>query len=53
MTLQDIAEREGTTPAAINVFLRRAFRKLRAQGLVFTCRELADELERNRRRIVE
>lgn len=48
MTLRQIAEREGTTPAAINVLLHRAFRKLRSQGLIFTCREMALELERHR-----
>jgi hypothetical protein len=48
MTLREIAEREGTTPAAINVLLGRALKKLRKRGLLITCRELSAILERNR-----
>lgn len=53
MTLQEIAESEGMTIGAVNTLLCRAFKKLRRAGLLMTARELADELERNRRGIVE
>jgi DNA-binding CsgD family transcriptional regulator len=52
-SLEEIAEAEGVSIAAIHMLLTRALRKLRAQGLLITCRELADELERNRKGIVE
>ena len=45
MSLQVIAEREGA-------LITRALGKLRRQRLLITCRELADELERNRKGIV-
>lgn len=53
MSLEAIAEIEGTTVAAVHMCLSRALRKLRSQGLVFTCRELADELDRNRRTTID
>jgi hypothetical protein len=48
MSLEAIAAAENTTPAAIHTLLTRALKKLRRQKLVFTARELAIELERNR-----
>ena len=53
MSLQEIAEIEGSTPEAIKSLLTGAMRKLRNQlrnrGLVVTtARALAAELERNR-----
>jgi hypothetical protein len=49
MSLEEIAAKEGTTPAAINTLLSRALRKLRNRGLpVYTCRELLEALERSR-----
>jgi hypothetical protein len=47
MSLEAIAEAEGTSVAAINMCLSRALRKLRSQGLQ-TAKELAIELERGR-----
>jgi hypothetical protein len=54
-SLEQIAEVEGTTVAAIHMCLPCALRKLRHEGLLITCRELAAELNRNRsrREIVE
>jgi len=51
MSLEAIAEAEGISVAAAN--MARALRKLRSQGLIFTCRELAEELEPNRRGCTE
>jgi DNA-binding CsgD family transcriptional regulator len=48
MTLKEIAEREGSTISAVNMVINRALRKLRVQGLLVTCRELAEHLDRNR-----
>jgi hypothetical protein len=49
MSLEAIAESEGTTVGAINVCLGRALKKLRKRGLqVITCRELMLELESHR-----
>jgi hypothetical protein len=53
MTLEEIAEAEGSTVSAVNICLRRALKKLRRQGLIFTARELAQELDRNRRELPE
>jgi hypothetical protein len=53
MTLEEIAEAEGSTVGAINMCLTRASKKLRQQKLIFTCRELAAELDHNRKGIVE
>jgi hypothetical protein len=53
MSLEAIAAAEGTTVAAINVLLGRALKKLRRAGLLQTARELAAELERNRKGSVE
>ena len=53
MSLEAIAEMEGTTPRAIHTLITRALRKLRKQGLIFTARELAQHLDGNRREIVE
>jgi hypothetical protein len=52
-SLEEIAAKEGTTPRAIHTLICRAFKKLRRQGLIFTARELAQELDRNRKGIVE
>jgi DNA-binding CsgD family transcriptional regulator len=49
MSLEQIAEAEGTSPRAIHTLICRALKKLRSQGLVFTARELAIELDRNRK----
>jgi hypothetical protein len=51
MSIEEIAASEGSTPAAINVLLGRALRKLRREGLIFTAKDLADELDRNRKGI--
>ena len=48
MTLAEIAEREGVSVGAVHMLLSRALRKLRRQGLLLTCKELAEALERNR-----
>jgi hypothetical protein len=48
MSLEAIAAAENTTPAAIHMCLSRALRKLRRQGLLITCRELAEALQRGR-----
>ena len=49
MSLQEIAEIEGSTPEAIKSLLTGAMRKLRKRGYrVTTARALAAELERNR-----
>jgi len=53
MSLEEIAKAEGTTVGAVNVLLGRALRKLRKQGLIRTSKELADELDRNRRESAE
>jgi DNA-binding CsgD family transcriptional regulator len=53
MSLEEIARAEGATVRAVSELLRRALRKLRAQKLIFTARELAAELARNRKGIVE
>lgn len=52
-SLAEIAAAEGTTVAAINVLLGRALKKLRRAGFLQTARELANELDRNRKGIIE
>jgi DNA-directed RNA polymerase sigma subunit (sigma70/sigma32) len=53
MSLEEIGEREGLSASAIRLVINRALRKLRGQPAVITARELAVELDRNRREIVE
>jgi hypothetical protein len=53
MSLEQIAEQEGTTPRAIHTLISRALKKLRRKGLIFTARELSQELDRGRKEIVE
>jgi DNA-binding IscR family transcriptional regulator len=47
-SISEIARAEGLTASAVNMVLHRALRKLRRDGLVTTCRELAKALEANR-----
>jgi hypothetical protein len=53
MSLEAIAQIEGTTVSAVRMLISRALKKLRASGLLITARELAQELDRNRKGIVE
>jgi DNA-binding NarL/FixJ family response regulator len=53
MTHEEIAKELGITVGAVGMCLTRALRKLRREGLIFTCRELATELDRNRKGLVE
>jgi hypothetical protein len=54
MSLEQIAQAEGMSIAAVHMTLTRALRrKLRRQGLICTCRELAQALDANRKGIVE
>jgi hypothetical protein len=53
MSLEQIAEAEGTSPRAIHTLISRALKKLRRRGLILTARELAQELDRNRKAVVE
>jgi DNA-directed RNA polymerase sigma subunit (sigma70/sigma32) len=48
-TWEEIAEAENITPGAARMCLTRALRKLRRQGLLLTCRELAEALDANRK----
>jgi galactitol-specific phosphotransferase system IIB component len=48
MSLEQIAQAEGISVAAAHMLISRALRKLRRQGLICTCAELAQELDRNR-----
>jgi hypothetical protein len=52
-SLEAIAKAEGMSVAAVHVIISRALRKLRSQGLVLICRELAQHLDANRKEIVE
>jgi hypothetical protein len=52
-SLEECARAEGISVAAAHMLISRALRKLRSQGLVKTCRELAQELDRNRKAVVE
>jgi DNA-binding IscR family transcriptional regulator len=48
MTLEEIAEVEGLSTSAVRLCLSRALLKLRRDGLVMTCREMAQHLDANR-----
>jgi hypothetical protein len=48
MSLEQIAQAEGISVAAAHMTITRALRKLRRQGLICTCRELSEALERSR-----
>jgi predicted DNA-binding protein YlxM (UPF0122 family) len=48
MSLEEIAAAEGTSVNAIHTLISRALKKLRAQKLIFTARELSIELEAHR-----
>jgi hypothetical protein len=52
-SLEQIAEAEGTSVGAVHMCLTRALKKLRRQGLIITCRELAQMLDRGRKGLVE
>jgi DNA-binding CsgD family transcriptional regulator len=55
-SIQEIAQAEGLSVSAVNMLLSRGLKKLRAlrkDGVLKTARELAAELDRNRRGIVE
>ena len=52
-SLAEIAQAEGMSIAAVHMMISRALRKLRASGLLITARELAAELDRNRRGCTE
>jgi hypothetical protein len=52
-SLEEIAKAEGISVAAAHMVINRALRKLRNQRLLLTLRELAQELDRNRRESVE
>jgi DNA-binding CsgD family transcriptional regulator len=53
MTIEAIARAEGISIGAANMLLSRALKKLRASGCLITARELAQELDRTRKGIVE
>ena len=53
MSVEAIPKAEGTTVGAVNMLLSRALKKLRTGGLLCTARELAQELDRNRKGVVE
>jgi transcriptional regulator with XRE-family HTH domain len=48
MSLEEIGEREGLSPSGVRLVLTRAMSKLRREGLLVTCRELAEALDANR-----
>jgi hypothetical protein len=48
MSVEEIAAAEGITVGAAHMHLSRGLKKLRSSGLIFTCRELAGVLDRNR-----
>jgi hypothetical protein len=52
-SLEEIAQAEGISVAAAHMLISRALRKLRRQGLIVTCRELAEALDAGRKGIVE
>lgn len=52
-SLEEIAQAEGMSIAAVHMMISRALRKLRAHGLLCTARDLAIELDRNRKGNVE
>jgi DNA-binding CsgD family transcriptional regulator len=47
-SIQEIAEAERMSVSAVTMLLSRALLKLRREGLLHTCRELAVELDRSR-----
>ena len=47
-SIAQIAKAEGLSDSAVNMVLHRALRKLKRDGLVMTCRELAKALDANR-----
>jgi hypothetical protein len=47
-SLEQVAEAEGISVAAAHMLLTRALRKLRENGLLCTCAELARQLDANR-----
>jgi hypothetical protein len=47
-SLEEIAQAEGVSIGAAHMLLTRALRKLRANGLLCTCAELARQLDANR-----
>lgn len=47
-SIEEIAQAEGLTVSAVTMCLGRALKKLRAQGLLITCRELAKALDHGR-----
>ncbi len=47
-SLEEIAAAEGISIAAAHMLLSRALRKLRTNGLLCTCAELARQLDANR-----
>jgi biotin operon repressor len=49
MSLQEIADETGMSPAAVRMLISRALKKLRSEGLLLTAKELAKDLDRNRR----
>lgn len=51
--LEEIAEETGMSFGSVHMHLSRGLKKLRANGLLKTCAELAEELGRNRRGNVE
>jgi predicted DNA-binding protein YlxM (UPF0122 family) len=53
MSLEEIAQEMHMSKSAVNMCIHRALRKLRSQGLTFTCKELADDLDRNRKGSVQ
>jgi len=48
MSIREIAEETGLTPSAVSMCLTRGLRKLRRDGLLLTCKELAEVLKANR-----
>ena len=53
MSVDEIAEETGMSVGAVNMTISRALRKPRQQKLLLTARELATELERGRKGIIE
>jgi hypothetical protein len=53
MSLEEIAEETGMTVGAVGMCLSRGLKKLRSEGLLYTAKELAEELDRNRRGCTE
>jgi DNA-binding transcriptional regulator GbsR (MarR family) len=53
MSVQEIAEETGMSVSAVNMTISRALRKLRRQGIALTMRDLAQDLDRNRKGSVD